>query len=137
MPTAKPMAVSRTAAARMMVVEISTVVFSSPPVRSVVEITKQPGTLFTISGERVAEPRWCEEGAELVLQPERAATYADKVKKSNRDYSTDDRGPYFQRKPKHFHIQEKGQRVSEQHDGNNKLPVSVPHTEAHYREIDL
>jgi len=112
MPTAKPMAVSRTAAARIMVVEISTVVFSSP-VRSVVEITKQPGTLFTISGERVAEPRRCEEGAELVLQPERAATYADKVKKGDRDYSTDDGGPYFQRKPKHFHIQEKGQRVSD------------------------
>jgi hypothetical protein len=61
----------------------------------------------------VAEPRRYEEGAELVLQPERAATYADKVKKGDRNYSTDDGGPYFQRKPKHFHIQEKGQRVSD------------------------
>ena len=69
MPTAKPMAVSRTAAARMMVVEISTVVFSSPRLDQLFEITKQPGTLFTISGERVAEPRRCEEGAELVLVP--------------------------------------------------------------------
>jgi len=56
----------------------------------------------------VAVPRRRYEGGDLVLQPERAPTDADKVKKRNRDYRSDNRGPDFQWKPKHFQIEEKG-----------------------------
>ena len=72
-----------------------------------------------------------------MLQPERTATYADKVKKGDGGYRADDRGPDFQGKTKHSQIEEKRQRVREKHDRNDKLPVSIPYTEAHYRQIDL
>jgi hypothetical protein len=72
-----------------------------------------------------------------VLQPERTATYAYKVKKGDRGYRAVDRGPDFQWKTKHSDIEKKRERVREKHNRNNKLPVRIPYTEAHYRQIDL